>query len=125
MQARLYQSDCRVEFRPRTISTDPRATGGAQIKVAYGDGKGRFDGLAQLFRSIQFLETVAKRSEIDYVWPTPFTLEMQTCGHPGSVWDDETRTVTICYEFVSDFAELYRTYVQQRATTPSQKKKSR
>jgi hypothetical protein len=83
----------------------------AQIKIVYGDGKGRFDALAQLFRSIRLLETVAARAEADYAWPSPFTLEMQSCGHPGADWDDETRTVTMCYETPFDFAELYRAYV--------------
>ena len=101
------QKTCKRDYTKATAAWDlvlepyrrgPRQQGGAQIKVVYGDGKGRFDGLAQLFRSIQFLETVARRSEADYVWPTPFTLEMQTCGHPGAVWDDETRTITMCYK---------------------------
>jgi hypothetical protein len=43
-----------------------------------------------------------------YVWPSPFTLEMQSCGRPGSYWDDEARKVTLCYELAFDFAELYR-----------------
>jgi hypothetical protein len=83
-----------------------------QIKTVYGDGKGMFDALAQLFRSIRLLETVAGHAEADYVWPSPFTLEMQTCGHPGADWDDETRIVRFCYESAFDFAELYRAYVQ-------------
>ena len=127
------QKTCKRDYTKATAAWDSvlkpyrRAPGqqGAQIKVVYGDGKGRFDGLAQLARSIQFLETVAGRSEADYVWPTPFTLEMQTCGHPGADWDDETRTVTMCYESAFDFAELYRAYVQPRPAPTGQKKKSR
>jgi hypothetical protein len=109
------------------LKPDLRASGqpGAQIKVVYGDGKGRFDALAQLFRSIRFLETVAGRSEADYVWPSPFTLEMQSCGPPGADWDDETRTVTMCYESAFDFAELYRAYVQPPPAPTAQKKKSK
>jgi hypothetical protein len=37
---------------------------------------------------------------------------MESCGHPGTDYDDETRIVTICYETPFDFAELYRAYVQ-------------
>jgi hypothetical protein len=36
---------------------------------------------------------------------------MQSCGHPGSEYDSDTRTVTMCYEQAFDFAELYRAYV--------------
>jgi hypothetical protein len=89
---------------------------GARINVVYGDGNGRFDALAELFRSIRFLETVAARAEADYV---------KTCGHPGADWDDETRTVTMCYESAFDFAELYRAYVQPPPAPTGQKKKSK
>ena len=128
------QKTCKRDYTKATAAWDlvlepyrraPGQQGVAQIKVVYGDGKGRFDGLAQLFRSIQFLETVARRSEADYVWPTPFTLEMQTCGHPGAVWDDETRTITMCYKFAFDFAELYRSYVEPRPAPTAQKRTSR
>jgi hypothetical protein len=62
-----------------------------------------FDAFAQIFRSIRFLETVVEHAA-DYAWPSPFTLQMQTCGHPGSDWDDEARIVTMCYESAFDFA---------------------
>jgi hypothetical protein len=37
---------------------------------------------------------------------------MESCGHPGTDYDDEARVVTICYETPFDFAELYRAYVE-------------
>jgi hypothetical protein len=98
---------------------------GAQIKVVYGDGMGRFDALAELFRSTRFLETVVARAEADYVWPSPFTLQMQTCGHPGADFEDETRVVTMCYESASDFAELYRAYVEPPPAPIGKRKRSK
>jgi Putative metallopeptidase len=98
-----------------------------QIKIVYGDGKGMFDAFAQIFRSIRFLETVVEHAA-DYAWPSPFTLQMQTCGHPGSDWDDEARIVTMCYESAFDFAELYRAYVPLTpppAAPTAQKRKSK
>jgi Putative metallopeptidase len=83
-----------------------------RIDVVYGDGKGMFDGVANMFRSIRFLETVAANSAAKYKWPHPFTLKMESCGRPGTEYDDEERVVTICYETPFDFAELYRVYVQ-------------
>jgi Putative metallopeptidase len=83
-----------------------------KIDVVYGDGKGTYDGLANMFRSIRFLETVAANSAARYKWPHPFTLKMESCGRPGTDYDDEARIVTICYETPRDFAELYRAYVQ-------------
>jgi hypothetical protein len=83
-----------------------------EIKVVYGDGQGTYDAFAKMFRSILFLETVAEFSKEHYRWPRSFTLKMETCGHPGTDYDDEARVVTICYETPFDFAELYRAYVQ-------------
>jgi Putative metallopeptidase len=82
-----------------------------KINVVYGDGKGSYDGLAALFRSIRFLETVAEVAQEHLLWPHPWTLAMESCGRPGSDYDTDTRTVTMCYEQAFDFAELYRAYV--------------
>src|ERR1700733_13070898 len=83
-----------------------------KINVVYAEGKGMFDGGANMFRAIRFLETVAANSAARYKWPHPFTLKMESCGRPGTDYDDEARIVTICYETPRDFAELYRAYVQ-------------
>ena len=85
-----------------------------KIDVVYGDGKGMYDGVANMFRAIRFLETVAANSATRYKWPHPFTLKMQSCGHPGTEYDDDTRVVTICYETPFDFAELYRDVSRRR-----------
>ena len=82
-----------------------------KISVVYGDGKGNYDRLANLFRSIHFLETVAEHAQDTYLWPYPWTLAMESCGRPGSDYDTDTRTVIMCYEQAFDFAELYRAYV--------------
>jgi Putative metallopeptidase len=83
-----------------------------QIDVVYGDGNGMYDEVANMLRSIRFLETVAANSAARYKWPHPFTLKMESCGRPGTDYDDDARLVTICYETPRDFAELYRAYVQ-------------
>jgi hypothetical protein len=82
-----------------------------KINVVYGDGKGNYDRLAALFRSIRFLETVAEHAQETYLWPYPWTLAMETCGRPGSDYDTDTRTVTMCYEQAFDFVQLYSAYV--------------
>jgi hypothetical protein len=82
-----------------------------KINVVYGDGNGNYDRLANLFRSIRFLETVAEHAQETYLWPYPWTLAMESCGRPGSDYDTDTRTVTMCYEQAFDFAQLYRAYV--------------
>ena len=85
-----------------------------KIGVVYGDGKGTFDTIADLFRSIRFLETVAEHAQETYLWPYPWTIQMQSCGRPAADYDTDTRTVTMCYEQAFDYAELYRAYVPTR-----------
>ena len=50
-----------------------------------------YDGVANMFRAIRFLETVATNSAARYKWPHPFTLKMESCGRPGTEYDDEAR----------------------------------
>ncbi len=73
--------------------------------------KGMFDVLANMFRSIRFLETVAEHAQERYLWPHPWTLAMESCGRPGSDYDTDTRIVTMCYEQAFDFVQLYSAYV--------------
>jgi hypothetical protein len=83
-----------------------------KINVSYGDAEGNFEGFSRAFRAIRILETVAERSASGYVWSAPFTLEMLSCDGPNAGWDDEARTVKICYQLPFDFAQLYLAYIQ-------------
>jgi hypothetical protein len=81
-----------------------------EIGVVYGPAEGRLATARQVASSIRLLETVAARAAEDFVWPQPFTLEMQTCGFPNARWDLPSRKLTVCYELAADFADLYRNY---------------
>jgi hypothetical protein len=95
-----------------------------KIDVVYGEGKGdRFATIAEMARFIKLLETVAGRTSEALAWPKSFALEAQTCGFPNAAWVQETRKLTVCYELVADFADLYRTY--GAAPTSSRKQKSK
>jgi Putative metallopeptidase len=121
------QTSCKRDYRKASEAWDAvlaphmRQPGQPETKinVVYGDPKGTFDVIANMFRSIRFLETVAERSQERYLWPHPWTLSMESCGRPGSDYDTDTRIVTMCYEQAFDFAELYRAYVPAKpAPTP-------
>jgi hypothetical protein len=81
-----------------------------RINVVYADAPANLAGFARSFRAIRMLEAVAQRAAGDFIWPAPFTLQMQSCGRPEAAWSDDTRTLRICYELAFDFAELYRAY---------------
>src|SRR5258708_1028837 len=48
-----------------------------KINVIYDDAQGIFEVFARSFRATRLLETVAERSASIYVWPAPFTMEME------------------------------------------------
>jgi hypothetical protein len=83
-----------------------------EVHVVYGDAQGMFAPFARAFRDLRILETVAERTAALYTWPAPFTLEMLSCDGPNASWDDERRTLKICYQLAFDFAQLYEAYVQ-------------
>jgi Putative metallopeptidase len=86
-----------------------------KIDVVYGPAEGRTATAQQVARSIRLLETVAEHAADQFVWPAPFTLEMQSCGSPNAHWDLATHKLTVCYELAPEFADLYRAYSDARA----------
>jgi len=107
-------------LKPHLRSSDQPKT---KIDVVYGEAKGNLDAIGQGLRSIMLLETVAERMADAYVWPAPFTIELQTCGFPNAQWVPDTHKLTLCYELAADFADLYRNY--GGASANSQKRKSK
>jgi hypothetical protein len=81
-----------------------------KIEVVYGPAEGRAAVAEQVNRSIRLLETVAEHAADDFVWPSPFTLEMQSCGFPNARWDLQSHKLTVCYELAAELADLYRDY---------------
>ena len=95
-----------------------------KIDVAYGDGKGKqLEVIAQASRAIMLLEPVAQLAADQLVWPTPFALEMQSCGFINAAWVAATHKLTLCYELAADFGDLYRSYGIAPANNRKQKKK--
>jgi hypothetical protein len=95
----------------RRASESPKTT----INVVYDQDEDKFQIHARSFRLVRLLETVADRASSDWVWRAPFTLKAQSCGEPGSHWHLPSRTLTLCYEMVADFARLYRDYASDPA----------
>jgi hypothetical protein len=85
------------------------------ISVVYGPDKDERQAYERSFRSLRLLETVAEHASEEWIWRAPFTLEVQSCGDPGSHWVLPTRTLTLCYEMAADFAQLYRDYASDPA----------
>jgi Putative metallopeptidase len=96
-----------------------------EIDMVYGLAEGRAAIAQHVARDIRLLQTVAEHVANDFVWPTPFLLEMQSCGFPDARWDLATHKLTLCYELAAEFADLYRDYgARADATADSSKRKT-
>jgi hypothetical protein len=84
----------------------PRAT----VNVVYGAADGELAIIAQGARHMKILETMAELLAEQYLWPVPITLEFKACGESGAFWEFRTRRIIVCYEIVSEFSQLYRSY---------------
>jgi Putative metallopeptidase len=113
-------------LKPRLRSPDQPKT---KIDVVYGDTKGKVESkmepIAQAFRSMGVLEAVAAELSDTYVWPAPFTIEMESCGYPSAQWLPRVRKLGICYELAADFGEFYRTYGDRPSRSATQKPRTR
>ena len=126
------QSTCKIDYdtafsgwstvlKPDLRSPEQPKT---KIDVTYGDGQGTLDVYAQGFRSLRMLEAVRDRAADLLAWPTPFTLEMQTCGVINGMWQHGQNKLTLCYELAADFADLYR-YNDELTSSKKKKRKSK
>jgi hypothetical protein len=100
-----------------------------KIDVVYGDTKGKVEGkmepIAQAFRAMGLLEAVAAQLSDTYVWPAPFTIEMESCGYPSAQWLPRVHKLGICYELAADFGEFYRTYGDRPSRNATPKARTR
>jgi hypothetical protein len=81
-----------------------------EIDAVYRPAEGRAMIAQQMARSVRLLQAVTERVANAYVWPVPFTLEMQSCGFPNARWDLSAHKLVLCYELAAEFADLYRDY---------------
>ena len=86
-----------------------------EISAVYGPAEGNLAIFAQVGKQMRILESVAEMLSNQYVWPTPISLELQTCGKPDARWRVTLKKVTVCYEMVQEFAQLYRSYRKTQA----------
>ena len=112
------QDSCKSDYRRASNAWDialkphlraPEAPK-TKIDVVYGEGKGKLEVVSQAARDLMMLEIVAQHMADQFAWPTPFTLEEQTCGIINAGWVASAHKLILCYELSADFAELYRSY---------------
>jgi hypothetical protein len=72
------------------------------------DGKYAFQ--ARILRHMRVLETFAEHAADRFTWKAPFSIEARACGEANARFFFETRTLTLCYELIQEFTELFLGY---------------
>ena len=120
------QQTCRDDYGVAASSWSkalkPHLRGAGQpkqkIEVVYGPAEGRLEAIAQAFRTIKLLETVATPAAERYAWPRPIAFEMRACGQPSAYWDTDVYKLVLCYELGQDFVMLFRDFGMTTAPEP-------
>lgn len=62
---------------------------------------------AEILRGSEVMELVAEEMDDLYRLPNPVTFKSESCGTANAFWDPQAREVTICYELLEAFAQIY------------------
>ncbi len=90
-------------LKPHLRSVDqPKVT----IKVKYQDEE-KYPIQARVLRQLGLLEAFATNAADRYAWPNPFSIVARSCGEANARWSSASRSMTLCYELVNEFVELF------------------
>src|SRR5262249_49350128 len=63
--------------------------------------------LQEIFRGTQLLEETARALNEKLSLPADVTIAPRECGAADATWEADRHRISICYELVGDFAELF------------------
>jgi hypothetical protein len=104
-------------LKPHRRSADqPKIT----INIEYQDDK-KYAIQAKLLREMRMFEAFANLATERFTWPASFSMVARSCdGTPNATWNQGIRTMTLCYELVEEFSQLYQGFARK---LPTKKKK--
>ena len=111
------QSSCVVDWKNTAWSWDemlkPHLRSAdkpkVMIKVEYQDEE-KYPIQARVLRHMGLLEAFAANAADRYAWPNSFSIVARSCGEANARWSSGARTLTLCYELVNEFIELFLGY---------------
>lgn len=94
---------------PETAPTPPPpAPDRGDFKVVYEKVKSPDDReLQEIFRGTQLLEETARALNEKLALPVDVTISPRECGAADATWEADKHRISICYELVGAFAELF------------------
>lgn len=78
---------------------------GPAIKVTYED-PGKYKMLADELKKRRILETIGETLSNTYALPRPITMTAKLCDEANAYYEEETHSVTFCYEYADDVYQL-------------------
>src|SRR3954468_3190479 len=86
----------------------PPAPDRGDFKVVYEKVKSPDNReLQEIFRGTQLLEETARALNEKLALPADVTIAPRECGAADATWEADRHRISICYELVGDFAELF------------------
>jgi hypothetical protein len=86
----------------------PPAPDRGDFKVVYEKVRNPDDKeLQEIFRGTQLLEETAKALNEKLALPADVTISLRECGAADATYEADKRRISICYELVGGFAELF------------------
>ena len=80
-------------------------TPGPAIKVTY-EAAGKYQKYADELKTRRILESVGETLSTNFALPRPITMTAKTCDEPNAFYDEETHSITFCYELADDVYQL-------------------
>jgi hypothetical protein len=59
------------------------------------------------------LEFFASHATEGFSWRSPFSIVARSCDEPNATWNIAERTLTVCYELVEEFVQLFADYSKE------------
>jgi hypothetical protein len=92
---------------PAPVAVPPAPDRG-DFKVVYEKVRNPDDKeLQEIFRGTQLLEETAKALNEKLALPADVTISLRECGAADATYEPDKRRISICYELVGGFAELF------------------
>ena len=93
---------------PPVVAPAPPAPDRGDFKVVYEKVKNPDNReLQEIFRGTQLLEETAKALNEKLALPADVTISPRECGAADATYEADRRRISICYELVGGFAELF------------------
>jgi hypothetical protein len=80
-------------------------TPGPAIEITYEDA-GDFQKFADELKSRKILENLAENLSSTYALPGPVTFTAKVCDEPNAFYQEDTHSITYCYDLAADMYEL-------------------